>query len=455
MAKLTFPNDFIWGIGNSAYQSEGAWNEDGKGESIWDRYCHIAGNVIDGESGDVTTDFYHRYKEDIALMKSLGIRHFRMSIAWTRILPSGRGEVNPKGVAFYHDVIDELLQSGIEPMVTIYMWDLPQKLQDIGGWANREITDYYEQYARILFREYGGKVKTWCTFDEPFCGAFIGHYIGTYAPGLRDFSTALLVSYHMLLAHGKAVKACHEMTPGAKIGIALNLSDCKSATDKPADIAAAYRADGYRNRWFLDPLYKGCFPQDMLDWYAAQGVVTPDILPEDLNIMSERQDYLGLNFYSPHFYVHDEKNWPVKGTAVKTGKPLNDINWEIVPEALFNILQRVKADYGDIEVKITESGSCVTDNVNREHRIMDDGRIDYMYTHLAQLKRAMRAGVRVTAYYAFCFTDNLEWALGFTKRFGLVYVDFKTQERIVKDSGHWYSRVIRENGFELAEPSGE
>jgi beta-glucosidase len=184
-------------------------------------------------------------------------------------------------------------------------------------------------------------------------------------------------------------------------------------------------------------------------------VVTPDILPEDLNIMSERQDYLGLNFYSPHFYVHDEKNWPVKCTAVKTGKPLNDINWEIVPEALFNILQRVKADYGDIEVKITESGSCVTDNVNREHRIMDDGRIDYMYTHLAQLKRAMRAGVRVTAYYAFCFTDNLEWALGFTKRFGLVYVDFKTQERIVKDSGHWYSRVIRENGFELAEPSGE
>lgn len=451
MARITFPKDFVWGIGNSAYQSEGAYNEDGRGESIWDRYCHIPGRVVNGESGDVSSDFYHRYKEDIALMKKMGIPHFRMSIAWTRIIPDGRGEINAKGVAFYHDVLAELIKNGIEPMVTIYMWDLPQKLQDIGGWANRDVTGYYERYARILFDEYGGKVKTWVTFDEPFCGAFIGNYLGTYAPGLQDFSTALLVSYNMLLAHGKAVKACHEMLPGAKIGIALNLSDCRSATDKKQDIEAALRADGYRNRWFMDPLYKGSFPQDILDWYKAQNVVIPDILPGDLKIMSERQDFLGINYYSPHFYVHDDKAWPVKCTAAKTGRPLNDINWEIVPEALFNILERVKKDYGDIEIQITENGSCTTDNVNREHRIMDDGRIDYMYHHLIQIDRAMRAGVRLTAYYAFCFADNLEWALGFTKRFGLVYVDFKTQERIVKESGHWYSRVIRENGFELVE----
>jgi len=451
MGKLTFPKDFIWGIGNSAYQSEGAWNEDGRGESIWDRYCHIPGNVIDGQSGDVTSDFYHRYKEDIALMKQMGIRNFRMSIAWTRILPDGRGEENSQGIAFYHNVLDELIRNGIKPMVTIYMWDLPQKLQDVGGWGNCDITDYFERYAKILFREYGGKVDTWVTMDEPFCGAFIGHYIGTYAPGLRDFSTALLVSYNMLLAHGKAVKACHEMLPGAKIGVALNLSDCKSATDKEQDIEAAWRADGYRNRWFLDPLYKGSFPQDMLDWYKAQGVTVPEIRPEDLAIMSERQDFLGINFYSPHYYVHDEKVWPIKMAAVKTGKPLNDIGWELVPEAIYNILMRVKKDYGDIEFMMTESGSCVTDMVNREHKVVDDGRIDYIYSHLIEIERAMREGARVTAYYAFCFADNLEWALGFTKRFGLVYVDFKTQERIIKESGHWYSKVIRDNGFELVE----
>lgn len=449
--NIQFPEDFIWGIGNSAYQSEGAYKEDGRGESIWDRYCHIPGNVVDGESGDVTSDFYHRYKEDIALLKKMGIPEFRMSIAWTRIIPDGRGEINPKGIEFYHKVLDELKSAGIDVMVTLYMWDLPQKLQDIGGWANRDVTDYYERYARVLFDAYGDKVKTWVTFDEPWCGAFIGNYLGTYAPGLRDFSTALLVSYNMLLAHGKAVKACHEMLPDSKIGVALNLSDCKSATDKKQDQIAAIRADGYRNRWFLDPLYKGEFPQDMLDWYQDQGVVLPDILDEDLSIISERQDFLGINFYSPHFYIHDESSWPVKCTALKTGKPLNDINWEIVPEAIYNILARLKRDYGDIDIKITESGNCVTDNVNREGKIADDGRIDYLYEHLIQLHRAMNEGVNVSAYYAFSFIDNLEWTLGFTKRFGLVYNDFETQKRIIKESGHWYAKVIENNGFELIE----
>ena len=451
MTKLTFPDHFIWGIGTSAYQSEGAWQEDGRGESIWDRYCHIPGNTFNGESGDISSDFYHRYKEDIALLKKMGIRHFRTSIAWTRIIPDGRGEINPKGIQFYHDVIDELLRQGIEPMITLYMWDLPQKLQDIGGWANREVTDYYERYARLLFREYGNKVKTWVTFDEPFCGAFIGNYLGTYAPGLRDFNTALLVSYHMLLAHGKAVRACHEMLPDAKIGIALNISDCKPATCKPADAEAAHRADGYRNRWFLDPLYKGSFPQDMLDWYEAQGVILPAICREDLKIISTRQDFLGLNYYSPHFFVDDPKNWPIQCTSVKTGKPLNDINWEIVPEALYNILARIRADYGDVEIQITENGSCQTDILSHRREILDYCRIDYMHRHLVELERAIRAGINVTAYYAFCFMDNLEWALGYSKRFGLVYVDFETQERIVKASGRWYSQVVKQNGLETAE----
>ena len=447
MKKLIFPQDFVWGVANGAYQSEGAWNEDGKGESIWDRYGHIPGNVHNFENGDVTTDFYHRYKDDIALMAKLGFRHFRMSIAWTRILPSGKGEVNPKGIDFYHNVFRELKKYGIEPMVTIYMWDLPQKLQDCGGWGNRETVDAFENYAKILFCEYGDEVKTWVTFDEPFCGAFIGNYLGTYAPGLHDFSLALLVSYHMLLAHGRAVKACHDMLPGAKIGIALNLSDCKSATDKPADVEAAQRADGYRNRWFLDPLYKGSFPEDMLRYYADKGVVLPEIREDDLKDMSVRQDFLGLNYYSPHFFVYDPANWPVGATSVKTGRPQNDIAWEIVPEALYNIIKRVTDDYGPVEIQITENGSCQTDLVNRNHEVVDDGRIDYMYEHLKILHKAQQDGLNVTAYYAFCFTDNVEWALGFTKRFGLVYVDFKTQERIVKESGKWYAKVAADNGF--------
>ena len=332
-------------------------------------------------------------------------------------------------------------------MVTIYMWDLPQKLQDCGGWGNRETVDAFENYAKILFREYGDEVKTWVTFDEPFCGAFIGNYLGTYAPGLHDFSLALQVSYHMLLAHGRAVKACHDMLPGAKIGIALNLSDCKSATDKPADVEAAQRADGYRNRWFLDPLYKGSFPEDMLRYYADKGVVLPEIREDDLKDMSVRQDFLGLNYYSPHFFVYDPANWPVGATSVKTGRPQNDIAWEIVPEALYNIIKRVTDDYGPVEIQITENGSCQTDLVNRNHEVVDDGRIDYMYEHLKILHKAQQDGLNVTAYYAFCFTDNVEWALGFTKRFGLVYVDFKTQERIVKESGKWYAKVAADNGF--------
>lgn len=449
MSSISFPGKFIWGVANGAYQSEGAWNEDGKGESIWDRYGHIPGNVHNFENGDVTSDFYHHYKEDIALMAKLGFKHFRMSIAWTRIIPAGKGEINPKGVAFYHNVIDELKKYGIEPMVTIYMWDLPQKLQDCGGWANRETADHYENYAKILFKEFGKDVKTWVTFDEPFCGAFIGNYLGTYAPGYKDFSTALQVSYHMLLAHGKAVKACHEMLPDAKIGIALNLSDCKPATDKEEDAEAAYRADGYRNRWFLDPLYKGCFPQDMLDLYVSKGVVLPEILEDDLKIMSTRQDFLGLNYYSPHFFKNDPSNWPVGATSTKVGYPKNDIDWEIVPEALYNIIKRVNDDYGDIEIQITENGSCQTDLINRNHEIVDDGRIDYMYDHLQVLHRAIEEGMNVSAYYAFCFTDNVEWALGFTKRFGLVYVDFHTQERIVKESCKWYARIAKDNGFEL------
>lgn len=440
---VAFPSEFIWGVGNSAPQSEGAWNLDGKGESIWDRFSHVPGNILNGDTCDVTSDFYHRYESDIDLLDSLGFRHFRMSIAWTRIIPDGDGEVNQEGIDFYHRVFDKLAVKGITPLVNIYWWDLPQALQDKGGWTNQKTVDAFERYAGVVFKEYGAKVSNWLTLDEPFCGAFIGHWLGTQAPGLRDFSAALLASYNILLAHGRAVRLCRKKCPQARIGIALNLSDCKPGKVGQIHEEAALRADGYRNRWFLDPLFRGKFPQDMLDWFEAKGVVLPEIDGGDLAIMSTPIDFLGINFYSPHFYVDSPQTWPFGFAAVQVGYPINDIGWEIVPEALYNILKRIRRDYGDVECVITANGNCVTDIPNRNGEIVDDGRIDYMYNHLIQLHRALEEGINVSGYYAFSFMDNFEWALGFTKRFGLVYVDFKTQQRIVKHSGLWFARFVQ------------
>lgn len=449
-----FPSDFLWGVGNSAYQSEGGYDADGKGESIWDRYCHIPGNIIDGTSGDVATDFYHRYRDDIALMRELGVKHYRMSIAWSRVFPKGFGEVNRLGLDFYHRVIDCLIEHDIQPMVTLYWWDLPQSLQDMGGWANRQTAYYFNEFAKLVFTEFGDKVKNYITLDEPYCCAFIGHHLGTYAPGHRDFSEALLASYHMLLAHGMAVKSFRESRIGGKIGIALNLSDCQPATEKAEDIFATNLADGHRNRWFLDPMLKASFPSDLLEYFDRAGVVLPPIHDDDLQVMSERPDFIGLNFYSPHFYVHDESVWPLPYRSVKTGKPQNDIQWEIVPEALYNIMTRIVNDYGDIDLMVTANGSCVNDIIDRNGAIIDLPRIDYMANHIEQVARALQDGVRVLGYFAFSFTDNLEWALGYTKRFGLVYVDFNTQQRIVKQSARWFKQVVANNGLSCHHDEG-
>lgn len=446
---INFPESFIWGVGNSAYQSEGAHDLDGKGESIWDRFCHITGNILDGKSGDVATDFYHRYGDDIALMKELGYKHFRMSIAWSRVMPGGFGQTNPAGIAFYHDLIDCLLENGIQPMLTLYWWDLPQALQDRGGWANRETAFHFESYVKFILQEYGRQVKYYVTLDEPYCCAFIGHYLGTMAPGHRDYSEATLASYHLLLAHGLAVKAFRDSGLEGQIGIALNLSDCKPADADPLSAKAAYLADGIRNRWFLDPLFGRSFPGDITEELAASGVVLPQMQAGDLAIMSEPLDFLGLNYYSPHFYVDAPGEWPLPFKAVQVGKPLNDIGWEIVPEGLFNIMTRVVEDYGDIPFIITGNGNCVNDNIDRFGQIEDAQRIDYMARHLEQIKLAMDDGVKVLGYYAFSFMDNLEWALGYTKRFGLVYADFENQKRLAKKSARWYSQVIKDNGFSV------
>lgn len=443
-----FPEHFIWGVGNSAYQSEGAYREDGKGESIWDRFCQIPGNIIDAESGNVASDFYHRYEDDIKLMQELSVKHFRMSIAWSRVLPEGTGPVNQAGIDFYHRVIDCLIEHGIEPCVTLYWWDLPQKIQDRGGWANRKTCDYFEEYVQLVFKEYGSKVKLFITLDEPYCCAFIGHHLGTMAPGHRDFHEALAASYHLLLAHARAVRLFRDLKMEGKIGIALNLSDCNPGGSHKMDVYATQLADGLRNRWFLDPLLKGRFPQDLIDAFKENNIIVPEMLDEDLALMKGSVDFVGLNYYSPHFYVYDESGWPLPHRAVQVGKPINDIGWEIVPEALYNIMRRIVDDYGDIPLLVTANGNCVTDLIDRDGKIVDHARIDYMYRHIEQVARALRDGIDVIGYYAFSIFDNLEWALGFTKRFGLVYVDFKTQKRLPKESAYWFRDVMERNGLQ-------
>lgn len=446
MQTYNFPRDFLWGVATASYQIEGAWKEDGKGESIWDRFSHNPGNVQNGDTGDVACDHYHLYPEDVKLLKELGVKTYRLSISWPRIFPEGRGEPNEKGMEFYKKLIKLLVENGITPAVTLYHWDLPQKLQDIGGWANREVADYFEQYARYCFKELGALVPIWITHNEPWVVAFVGNYQGRHAPGIKDFSTALHVSHHLLLSHGKAVKAYREMGFKGEIGITYNVSSIYPASGSKEDLAAAGRQDGFLNRWFMDPVLKGKYPEDMLDWYSTR-VVLPDILPGDPEIIGTPVDFIGVNYYMPGYIKQDLEDWPLEVKGVTTGKDQTSMEWEIYPEGLYDLLVRFTKDYNGIKILITENGAAFNDIVNREGKVEDDNRLDYLYKHFAQAHKAIQDGVNLAGYYVWSFMDNFEWALGYSKRFGITYVDYKTQKRIIKKSGLWYKDVIKNNGF--------
>ncbi|MGW4374733.1 GH1 family beta-glucosidase [Streptomyces albidoflavus] len=435
------PADFTWGVATAAYQIEGAVAEDGRAPSIWDTFSHTPGKVAGGDTGDVACDHYHRWPEDLALMKRLGVDSYRLSIAWPRVHPRGDGPVNEAGLAFYDRLVDALLEAGITPNVTLYHWDLPQALQDRGGWPARETAEHFAAYASTVAERLGDRVSRWATLNEPLCSAWIGHLEGTMAPGLRDIDAAVKASYHLLLGHGLAAQAVRAASPHAKIGIVNNLSTVHAASDSEADQAAARRMDGHTNRWWLDPVHGRGFPADMREVY---GVDLPE-RPGDLDTIAQRLDWIGLNYYFPAVVADDpDAPHPHIRTVRREGVPRTGMDWEIEAGGLEELLLRLTREYGAHSINVTENGSAFPDTVAPDGSVHDPERTAYLQDHLAACARAARAGAPVDGYYAWSLLDNFEWAYGYDKRFGLVHVDYPTQRRTMKTSGHAYARLIEE-----------
>ncbi|MFZ5857850.1 MAG: GH1 family beta-glucosidase [Chloroflexota bacterium] len=447
MSTLAFPKNFTWGVATSSYQIEGAWNEDGRGASIWDTFSHTKGKVMNDENGDVAADHYHRWKEDIALMSELGIKAYRFSTAWPRILPDGTGRVNKKGLDFYDRIVDELLKRKIEPYVCLFHWDLPQPLQDKGGWPNRDTTAAFADYARVVADRLGDRVTTWFTHNEPWVASFVGYFLGEHAPGKKDLPAAVKALHHILLSHGLASDVIRsEVKHPVKIGITLNLNPVHPATDSKKDKEAAERVDMFMNRIVLDPLLKGTSP---IQESSIAKILTGKIIQSGDLEKIRQLDILGVNYYSRAVMKHDPK-FPVVNVAQvqPEGNEYSGM-WEIYPEGMYDILKQVWNYQPTCELMVTENGVPVPDGVDYDGRVRDERRIRYLQNHIAQVHRAVEDGIPVKGYFHWSLMDNFEWALGYGPRFGLVYVDWKTQKRIVKDSGRWFAKVIKENAIEI------
>lgn len=442
---LRFPEGFVWGAATAAYQIEGAWDEDGKGPSIWDVFCRVPGAIQNGDTGEVACDHYHRWRGDVALMRELGLQAYRFSISWPRVLPEGRGKVNRLGLDFYDRLTDALLAAGIQPFVTLYHWDLPQALQEMGGWPSRDTARYFADFADVVSRRLGDRVHHWITLNEPWVVAYAGYGNGYHAPGVRDPLAAIQATHYLLLAHGLAVPVLRENGgAAAQVGITLNLAPVHPASDREEDVEAARRYDGFLNRWFLDPLFRGRYPEDMLEML---GVALPESYEGDLETISVPVDFLGVNNYTRSVVANDPDSLVVETKEVKPeGRPYTEMGWEVYPEGLYEILVRVHRDYGPARLYVTENGAAFADRVGADGRVHDAQRVDFLREYIAQAHRAVEEGVPLAGYFVWTLLDNFEWAYGYSKRFGIVYVDFGTQERVIKDSGYWYREVIAENG---------
>lgn len=446
--KGSFPEGFVWGVSTSAYQIEGAVDEDGRGKSIWDAFCETEGNIKNGDTGAIACDHYHRYEEDVALMADLGIKAYRLSIGWPRILPKGLGAINKAGLDFYDRLVDELLGAGIEPYVTLYHWDLPQALQEGGGWSNRDSINWFKEYVRIVVERLGDRVKYWITHNEPWVVAYVGHAEGRHAPGIKDFSVANQVAHNLLVSHGEAVSTIRE-TGGksAKVGISLNLSPAYPASDLEKDQAAARRYDGWINRWFLDAIFQGHYPEDMLRIYNRKGVA-PDIYTRDLEIINMDIDFVGLNYYSRTVVKADfETQHPLNlDILTPNAGDVTATGWEIYPEGLYELLLRLHQDYEVPSIYITENGAATSNERPEESGLVrDTTRISYLRRHLKQAHRAIEEGVPLGGYFVWSLMDNFEWEEGYCKAFGLIHVDYETQARLPKESAKWYKGVIEAN----------
>ena len=461
---IRFPSDFVWGVATASFQIEGSTTADGRGPSIWDTFCATPGKVENGDTGDPACDHYNRYRDDVALMRELGVGAYRFSIAWPRIQPEGKGTPVEAGLDFYDRLVDCLLEAGIEPWPTLYHWDLPQALEDAGGWPNRDTAKRFADYAEIVYRRLGDRITNWNTLNEPWCSAFLGYASGVHAPGRQEPAAALAAAHHLMLGHGLAAAVMRDLAGQAgrsvRIGVAHNQTTVRPYTDSEADRDAARRIDALRNRIFTEPLVKGRYPEDLIEDVAA--VTDYSFVQDgDLKTISANLDMMGVNFYNPSWVsgnrenggsdrLPDEGYSPSVGSEhvveVDPGLPVTAMGWPIDPTGLYDTLTRLANDSPGLPLYITENGAAFEDKVV-DGAVHDTERIAYLDSHLRAAHAAIEAGVPLKGYFAWSFMDNFEWALGYGKRFGIVHVDYESQTRTVKDSGWWYSRVMRNGGI--------
>jgi beta-glucosidase len=453
---VRFPEGFAWGAATASYQIEGAVAEGGRGRSLWDTFAHTPGATRDGDTGDVADDHYHRYPEDVALLAQLGATHYRFSLAWPRLQPGGRGPLNQQGLDFYRRLVDELLARNIQPWVTLYHWDLPQALEDAGGWPRRDTALAFADYAAAVHQRLGDRIHHWTTLNEPWCSSYLGYAAGVHAPGRTEPAAAVAAAHHLLLGHGLAVQALRAQDAGSRLGITLNLHPVDPAGDDPADADAARRIDALINRQFLDPVLRGRYPADLLADLAGVGG-TAHLRDGDEATIAAPLDLLGVNYYSRHVVraggdraAAAASPWVGSGDVefVSRGLPRTEMGWEIDAQGLYDVLTRVRRDYGPIPVYVTENGAAFADRPGPDGRVADPDRVRYLDGHFRSAHRAIADGVDLRGYFVWSLIDNFEWAQGYSKRFGLVYVDYPTQRRIPKDSAAWFAGVTGRNGLD-------
>ena len=446
MASLTFPAGFLWGAATAAYQIEGAYREDDRGLSIWDTFAHQPGTIQDGSTGDVACDHYHRYAEDVDLMASIGLQAYRFSVSWSRVMPFGKGAINEKGLAFYDRLIDALLAKNIEPLVTLYHWDLPQSLQDLGGWTNRDVAGWFADYANLLFERYGDRVKKWVTLNEPYIFTDIGHRRGGMAPGFRDLGLYARAVHHAHLAHGRAVQAFRASGKGGEIGMTNANTSYEPADDTPETAKAVELARDFDTRLFHGPIFGKGYPQSVVDYHDSRRASFP-IEPGDMEVIATPTDFLGLNLYSRALI----QAGPGRGVGFSFAAPrlpLLPMGYEAAPHALGDFVRWVSEEYANPAIYITENGVCDNTEPSPDGQVHDAQRVELLGGFLRGLHGAIQDGCDVRGYFQWSLYDNYEWAFGYTKRFGMVYTDFESLKRIPKDSARWYSEVIRRNGLE-------
>ncbi|WP_405897851.1 GH1 family beta-glucosidase [Streptomyces sp. NBC_00727] len=466
-AITTFPTGFVWGAATAAYQVEGAAAEGGRTPSIWDTFSRTPGKVRNGDTGDIAADHYHRYRDDVALMKQLGLKAYRFSISWSRVQPTGRGPAVERGLDFYRKLVDELLEAGITPVATLYHWDLPQELEDAGGWPERATAERFADYTAIMAGALGDRVGTWTTLNEPWCSAFLGYGSGVHAPGRTEPASALRAAHHLNLAHGRAIEVLRGQLPAtAQTSVTLNLHQVRPLTPSPEDADAARRIDAVGNRVFTGPMLHGAYPEDLLTDTAHLVDWSKLVQDGDLEAIARPVDVLGINYYTPTLVstpaegagdtrndghgASDHSPWPGSEHVafhLAEGKATTAMNWSIDPNGLYNLLMDVNRDHPGIPLMVTENGAAFDDYVSPEGRVQDPERIAYLHGHLDAVQRAVADGADVRGYFLWSLLDNFEWAYGYSKRFGAVYVDYATQRRIPKASAHWYADVIRRHAL--------